>query len=75
MFVQLFYSRRSDRFSLALVGPTGRLYGRDRQHGQWHRHPFDDPTTHEPTPEGLSPQPIHQFLSEVEEILLDNELI
>jgi len=38
-------------------------------------HPFGQPHLHEPTPEGMSPQPIHQFLTEVETILLENDLI
>ena len=75
LFVQVFLSERSGRFSLALIGPTGRLYGRDREHGAWHRHPFEQPDHHEPTPEGISPRPIHQFLAEIEQILLDNDLI
>ena len=29
----------------------------------------------QPTPEGMSPQPIHQFLAEVETIMLENDLI
>ena len=74
-FVQVFLGERSGRFSLALIGPTGRLYGRDREHGIWHRHPFEQPRDHEPTPEGMSSRPIEQFLTEIEQILLDNDLI
>jgi hypothetical protein len=51
LFVQVFLSERSGRFSLVLVGPTGRLYGRDREHVVWHRHSFEQPDHHEPTPE------------------------
>jgi len=75
LFIQVFFSQRSQRFSLALVGSAGRLYGRDREHGVWHRHPFGHSEQHEPTPEGMSPQPILQFLAEVEEILLANSLV
>jgi hypothetical protein len=75
LFIQVFFSQRSKRFSLALVNNSGRLYGRDREHGVWHRHPFGYSEQHEPTPEGMSPQPILQFLAEVEEILLVNSLI
>ncbi|RMD58357.1 hypothetical protein D6833_12970 [Candidatus Parcubacteria bacterium] len=75
LFVQVFFSQRSGRFNLALVGTTGRLYGRDREHGSWHLHPFGRPEQHQPTPEGMSAQPVAQFLSEVEEILLENDLI
>jgi len=75
LFVQVYYSVRSGRFNFALIGASGRLYGRDCEHGQWHLHPFGKSHLHEPTPEGMSPQPIHQFLAEVETILLENDLI
>jgi hypothetical protein len=75
LFVQAFCSERSGRLSLALVGPSGRLYGRDFEHGVWHRHPFDNPQHHEATPVGMSSRPVTQFLAEVEELLLANDLI
>ena len=75
LFVQVFFSQRSGRLSFALVGTAGRLYGRDREHGLWHRHPFGQPERHTPTPEGMSSQPIGQFLTEVEEILYTHDLI
>jgi hypothetical protein len=75
LFVQIFYSARSDRFSLALIGSSGRLYGRDREHGYWHLHPFGQSGVHQPTPEGMSPRPVIQFLTEVEKLLVDHDLL
>jgi hypothetical protein len=75
LFVQVFFSQRSGRLSFAFVGASGRLYGRDREHGFWHRHPFGQSEQHEPTPEGMSSQPLNQFLTEVEEILCAHDLI
>jgi hypothetical protein len=75
LYVQAYLSELSGRLSFALVDPSGRLYGRDRERGTWHRHPFDDPDRHEPTPEGMSSRPLLQFMAEVEEIVLENELI
>jgi len=75
LYVQAYLSELSGRLSLALVDPSGRLYGRNRERGAWHRHPFDNPDSHEPTPEELSPRPLLQFMAEVEEIVLENELI
>jgi hypothetical protein len=75
MFVQIFFSQRSLRLSFALVNSAGRVYGRDREHGLWHRHPFGQPHEHESTPEGMSSRPLTQFLAEVEELLLTNGLI
>ena len=75
LFVQAFLSERNQRLSLALIGPSGRLYGRDRKQERWHLHPFSSPQSHEATPEGMSSQPLIQFLAEVEEILLANNLL
>ena len=61
LFVQVFYSERSGRFNLALIGPGGRLYGRDREHGYWHLHAFGQSEKHQPTPEGMSPRPVINF--------------
>lgn len=73
--VQAFLSQKTGRFSLALIGPSGRLYGRDRQHGEWHKHPFSQPDSHETTPEGVSRKPLLQFMAEVQEILITQNLI
>lgn len=75
IFVQAFLSEQSGRFSLALVSSSARIYGRDLEHGYWHRHPFGAPHLHEAMPEGMSRQPLTQFLREVELLLLDNELL
>ncbi|MCL4262473.1 MAG: hypothetical protein KJ069_04630 [Anaerolineae bacterium] len=75
LFVQLFFSQRSGRISLALVGSTGRIYGRDREYGRWHLHPFGKSHEHIDTPEGMSTQPINQFLSEVEKLLIEHNLL
>lgn len=75
LFVQAFLSESSQRVNLALVGSGGRLYGRDCEHGRWHRHPFGRPEEHEFTPEGMSIQPLMQFMTEVEEIIVEHDLI
>ena len=75
LFVQAFLSESSQRLSFVLVGQSGRLYGRDREHGMWHRHPFGQPEQHEPTPEGMSVQPLTQFMAEVEKILVEHDLL
>ncbi len=75
LFIQIFFSQRSGRINFALISTSGRLYGRDREYGLWHRHPFEHPAQHEPTPEGMSTQPITQFLADVEEILVEHKLM
>jgi len=74
-FVQVFLSERSDRLSLALIGASGPLYGRDRERGRWHRHPFGSQEIHETTSEGMSSHPVIQFMTEVEDILFSNNLL
>jgi len=75
LYIQVFLSENSQRMSFALVSQGGRLYGRDSEHGIWHRHPFGQPEHHEPTPEGMSTRPLTQFLAEVEKILVENDLL
>ncbi len=75
LFVHFFCSIVSGRLQMALVLGNERLYGRDRENGQWHLHPFGQADDHITTPEGLSPRPLMQFLAEVEQLLLAHELI
>lgn len=75
LFVQAFLSQRSGRLSLALIGPSGRLFGRDRERGIWRRHPFGSQDVHEATPQGMSSRPVMEFMAEVEDILLSNDLL
>lgn len=75
LFIQTFLSLRSNRLSLALVGVAGRLYGCDYERGAWHYHPFGETAVHAPLPVGMSPRPLLQFVAEVEEILLANDLL
>ena len=75
LFVQAFLGESSQRLSFALVGQSGRLYGRDREYGTWHRHPFGQPEQHELTPEGMSTQTLTQFMAEVEQILVEHDLL
>ncbi len=75
LFVHFFYSVISGRLQMALVHGDQRLYGRDREDNEWHLHPYGTIDEHIATPEGLSPRPLMQFLSEVEELLVQNNLI
>lgn len=75
LFVQVFFSQRTGRQSLALIGPAGRLFGWDWEHGRWHRHPFGQSEQHEPMPDWAPVQPLTQFMTVVEELLINYELI
>lgn len=75
LFVQAFFSERTGRQSLALIGPAGRLFGWDWEHGSWHRHPFGQSEQHEMMTSWAPVQPLSQFMAAVEELLVFHGLI
>lgn len=75
VFVEAVLGERSGSLYFALVERRRRIFGIDREGGEWHLHPFDSPDEHEPLSEGLGPKPRLSFLAEVEELLLQNELL
>jgi len=74
-FVQVYQNVRSGTTGLALIYRGQRFYGRDREGGQWHRHPFENPTEHDFSPEGSREVSLEEFLEEVQEILERERLI
>jgi len=75
LYVQIYANVRSGTTGLALVHQGRRLYGRDSEDWQWHRHPIDDPETHDFSAEGAQLVSIEAFLLEVGEILVTQGLI
>jgi hypothetical protein len=75
LFVQLYFNERSGTVGLVLIHRGRRLYGRDCQAGRWHRHPADDPATHDASPEGARAISVEEFLAEVQDILVKVSLI
>jgi hypothetical protein len=74
-FVQVYRNVRSGTIGLALIYGGQRLYGRDREGGQWHRHPFENPIEHDFSAEGSRQVSLEEFLKEVQEILEREQLI
>jgi hypothetical protein len=74
-FVQVYRNVRSGTIGLALIYRGQRLYGRDREGGQWHRHPFENPMEHDFSAEGSRKVSLEEFLEEVREILERGGLI
>jgi len=74
-FVQVYRNVRSGTIGLALISRGQRLYGRDREGGQWHRHPFENPIEHDFSAEGSREVSLEEFLKEVQEILEREQLI
>ena len=74
-FVQAFIGEITGSLYFALIEGRYRIFGMDRESGEWHDHPFGTPEKHENLEEGLDPKPLLKFLSRVEEILLEENLI
>jgi hypothetical protein len=64
-----------ERVWLALIEGGQRIFGVDREGGEWHLHPYNTPDKHEPLPEGLEPRPLLRFLARVEDLLLEYDLL
>jgi len=75
LFVQAFLGDRSGSLYFALVEGRRRIFGIDREGGEWHLHPFDSPDEHEHLSQGLGPKPLLSFLAKVEDLLLQHELL
>ena len=75
IYVQFYFHQISGTTNYVLVGWNNRLYGRDCIGGSWHRHPFENPQTHDITDEGTKTVTPEEFLDEVVELLLKEELL
>ncbi|MFQ5812749.1 MAG: hypothetical protein ACE5I2_06115 [Anaerolineae bacterium] len=75
LFVQAFLGELSGSLYLALIEGGQRIFGIDREGGEWHLRRYDTPDDHEPLPEGLGPRPLLKFLARVEDLLLQHDLL
>jgi hypothetical protein len=75
LFVQVFVGELTGSLYLALIEGRQRIFGADRESGEWHIHPFGASEKHAPLPEGLEPTPLLKFLSRVEDLLLQHSLL
>ncbi len=75
LYIQGYVNVRNGTTGLALIYQGQRLYGRDSEDWHWHRHPADDPESHDFSPEGSRAVSIEEFLLEVGEILVSRGLI
>ena len=75
LFVQVFLGTKSDSLYLVLIDGERRLFGIDRESGEWHLHPYDAVERHEPLPQGLGFKPLLRFLARVEDLLLSHDLL
>ncbi|HHH40622.1 MAG TPA: hypothetical protein ENK56_01295 [Chloroflexi bacterium] len=75
LFVQVYRNDRYGTTNLVLVWAGRRIYARDEVGGVWHRHPADDPSVHDTSPEGQRPVTLGEFLDEVEDLLVEMNLL
>ena len=75
VFVQAFLGEITNSLYFALIEGSRRIFGADREYGEWHTHPFDAPHEHRPFSEGLDPRPLLKFLAKVEQLLLEHDLL
>lgn len=75
LFVQVYRNDRYNTTNLVLVWGERRIYARDEVGGVWHRHPADDPSVHDTSPEGRRSVTLGEFLDEVEDLLVKMNLL
>ena len=75
LFVQVFAGELSESLFFALIDGTRRIFGIDREAGEWHYHPYESPHMHTMLPKGMGPKPLLEFLARVEDLLLEHELL
>ena len=75
LFVQLYFNVQTGTAGLVLIHQGRRIYGRDSENSHWHRHPYHDPDSHNESPQGARAVSIEEFLTEVQAILVQEDLV
>lgn len=75
LFVQVYANVSSGTRGYALLYRGQRLYGRDCDAHGWHRHPLENPQSHEVSEEGRRAVNLADFLREIQDILEQQELL
>jgi len=74
-FIQTYHNIRTGTINYILILGNQRIYGRDCCEGKWHRHPFENPSSHDFSAVDAKPATLYDFLKEVEEYLVVKGLI
>lgn len=69
-FIQVYQNIQKDIRSYVLVSGNQRLFGRDRDGGEWHSHPIENPDSHDFSEDGTRAVSFEEFLYEVSEKLV-----
>jgi hypothetical protein len=62
-FVQAFLGKQSGSLYFAVIKDEQRIFGIDREDDEWHM------------PQGLEPKPLLRFLSKVEQLIMDHNIL
>lgn len=68
-FIQVYANVAKEILSYTVVLNRLRVYGRDNDGGEWHRHPHGSPESHDRSPEGQREVALSAFLAEAQQIL------
>jgi len=74
-FIQVYVNTTKQLSSYTLVLNRTRIFGRDREGGQWHRHPANAPEQHDFSTEGQRAVTLDEFLQEAQQVLQDRGLL
>ena len=75
LFIQIFFGEISGSLYLALIEGEWRIFGIDRETGDWHIHPYEDVERHDQLTDGLEPKSLLTFLARVEDLLFEYDLL
>ena len=75
LFIQVYRNDKTDVTNFLLMYGGRRIYARDEKWGVWHRHPVEDPSVHDYSPEGHKEVEFEEFLDEVYAVLQTLSLI
>jgi len=75
LFVQAFVGEITGSLYFALIEGRQRIFGVDREAGEWHVHPFGETEKHLSLAKGWEPKPLMKFMSQVEKLLLEQDLL
>jgi len=74
-FIQIYHNLATETINYVCIHSFQRIYGRDCCDGKWHRHPFDNPSSHDFSLEGSRHISLYEFLKEMEIYLIEKGLI
>ena len=75
LFINVYVNVTSGKIGFALINKNQRIFGRDNQGSTWHLHPVSNPSSHDFGADAVCPVSLHEFVIEVEDMLLHSGLL